>query len=79
MRRYRLVPVNAILFKVVFGASVAGGLALWGWLRPEISLPFMGQSITFSMRTPLLVMAGVLAINVLFSAWQEVRKWLYLA
>jgi hypothetical protein len=56
--------------------TVAVGLALKGWLRPEISLPFMGQSIEFSVRMPLYIMAVGLFLRIAFYALEEVGKWL---
>lgn len=79
MRRSQLVPINVIWFMVALGLSFSASLALWAWLRPEMSLPFMGQSIVFSIRMPLLVMAGGLLVSVVSYAWQEVWKWINLS
>ena len=76
MRQTRLVPVEVIWFKVIIGVTFAVGLALWGWLRPDVSLPLMGQSISVSVRIPLLALSGVLFFDIVFYAWREGGKWL---
>ncbi len=76
MRRYSLVPVNAIWFNVMLWMTVAAGLALRGWLCPVMSLPFMGHSMEFSVRMPLLIVAGGLSLRTAFYALVEVGRWL---
>jgi len=76
MRRYPLVSMNVIGFNVIFWMTLAAGLALKGWLRPDMSLPFMGQSIEFSVRMPLFIMAGGLFLRTALYAWEEVGRWL---
>ena len=76
MKRYQLDSVNVIRFKVLIGLAFAACLSLWGWLLPEMSFPFLGRSITFSIRMPLLAMAGILLLSVVTYTWREVTGWL---
>lgn len=79
MKRPRLIPMNILWFEIVSCISISAILALWGWLRPEVSLPFMGQSIVFSIRMPLLLAAAGLFVRVVLFACEEVWKWIYLS